>query len=116
MDANELTQPLILANRIAGTRVTVWDIVYYLQTGCFPREIANILDLREDQVQAAIRYIDEHRPEVMEVQRKIEERIARGNSPEVQAKLIASRERFLEKVAEIRRTRQQEVQLAGNPG
>jgi uncharacterized protein (DUF433 family) len=78
--------------RIAGTRITVYDIAHYLEAGDWNvTEIAEILQLTEEQVLAAIAYIEEHKAEVMAVHQEIEERIAQGNPPEVEAKLAATR-------------------------
>ena len=79
---------------IAGTRVTVYHIVHYLEGGWDPKSIAVFLDLSSDQVKLAMEYIDTHKKEVMKVHRQIELRIARGNPPEVQAKLDAAHKKF----------------------
>lgn len=85
----------IVNNRIAGTRITVWDITYYLEKGRSPEYIAQVLPVTVEQVRAAIRFIEEHKDEVMAVHRQIEERHARGNPPEVEAKLAESRAKRL---------------------
>jgi hypothetical protein len=59
------------------------------------------LSLSTEEVESLIRYIEEHKEEVMAVHRQIEERIARGNPPEVEAKLEKSRPRFLARLAEL---------------
>ncbi len=110
------TEAVILNHRIAGTRITVWDIVYYLERGTSQDEIAQVLCVSPGQVQAAVEYIEEHKAEVMATHRRIEERIARGNPPEVQAKLKTSHARFLEKVKAIRQARSQEANGARNSG
>jgi len=46
-----------------------------------------------EEVRAAASCIEEHKDEVMAVHRQIEERIACGNPPEIEAKLAESRER-----------------------
>ena len=50
---------------IAGTRITVYDVIDYYKAGRHRDMIAAILSLSSDQVEAAIQYIDEHRDEVM---------------------------------------------------
>ncbi len=80
--------------RIAGTRISVYAIVDYLEDDWRPDDIAFWLDLSREQVDAAIRYIDEHKEQVMAEYQKIMERINRGNPPELQAKLDAGHERF----------------------
>jgi len=52
-----------------------------------------MLGLAVEQVGALIQYIHEHQDEVMAQNLAIEERIARGNPPEIEAKLAASRGR-----------------------
>jgi len=81
---------MIINNRIAGTRITVWDVLHYLETGWSCPEIAATLHLSEAQVEAVARYIEDHREELMMVQRQIEARKARGNPPEIQDKLAKS--------------------------
>ena len=83
--------PMIVNNRIAGTRITVWDVLHYLETEWSRPEIAAILHLSEAQVDAVARYIEEHQEELMVVHRQIETRKARGNPPEITAKLAQSR-------------------------
>ena len=87
---------MIVDHRIAGTRITVWDVLHHLENDWPPEEIAEVLGLSDQQVQAAVDYIHVHRAEVMEVHQQIEERNARGNPPNVQTKLEAARARRLE--------------------
>jgi len=47
-----------------GTRVTVYRVMDYVRAGDPPSRIAEELDLTEDQVQLALRYIDIHGAEV----------------------------------------------------
>jgi len=82
---------MIVKNRIEGTRITVWDVLHYLEAGWSHPAIATTLQLTEAQVAAAARYIEEHRDEVMVVHRQIEDRKARGNSPDILAKEAKSR-------------------------
>ena len=81
----------IVNNRIAGTRVTIWDVVHYLERGRSRDEIARILGISGDQVESATDFIRDHRDEVLAVHRRIEERNARGNAPEIEVKLVESR-------------------------
>jgi uncharacterized protein (DUF433 family) len=87
---------------IAGTRITVYNVLPYHQTGWHRDLIADTLELSSQQVEAAIRYIEEHRDEVLAAYEKNLERIRRGNPPELQAKLDAGHERFLAMVRELR--------------
>jgi uncharacterized protein (DUF433 family) len=92
--------------RILGTRSTVYEVVHYLENGRTAEEIAGFANLSLEQVEAAIKYIDANREAVMAVHRQIEERIARGNPPEVLAKLEETRERmrlWLEERAQAKR-------------
>ncbi len=50
---------------IAGTRITVYDVLDYHQSGWHRDMIADTLELSSEQVEVAIRYIEEHRNEVM---------------------------------------------------
>lgn len=86
----------IINNRIEGTRITVWDVYLYLEHGCSVAEIRRWLPLTEEQVQAAISFIEANREFVAEGHRRIEERNARGNSPEVEEKLKETRRRMQE--------------------
>ena len=83
-------RPMIVNNRIAGTRITVWDVLHYLETGWSRPEIAGTLHLSDAQVDAVARYIEDHTEELMAVHRQIEARKARGNPPEMTAKLAQS--------------------------
>jgi hypothetical protein len=49
-----------------------------------------VLPISLDEARALIQYIEDHKEEVMAVHRRIEERIARGNPPEVEARLADS--------------------------
>ena len=76
---------IIVNNRVDGLRVTIYDVLHYLEAGRSAAEIADILSLTPEQVEAAVRYTDEHRDEVMTAHRRIEARVARGNPPEIEA-------------------------------
>jgi uncharacterized protein (DUF433 family) len=102
--------------RIDGLRITVFDVYYYRQAGRQPEEIAAILGLSPEQVAAALGYIDEHRAEVRAVHQRIEERIARGNPPEIEARRATSRASLQAWLNERRQAQGQEVNGAGNPG
>lgn len=82
---------MIVKNRIEGTRITVWDVLHYLEAGWSCPDIADALHLTEAQVATAVDYIQAHKDEVMVVHRQIEARKVRGNSPEVLAKAAKSR-------------------------
>jgi len=76
---------------IAGTRITVYDIIQYVRAGWHHSAIAATLRLSSAEVLEAIRYIDEHKEDVNARYEKNLARIALGNPPEIQAKLDASR-------------------------
>ena len=88
--------------RIAGSRITVYDVLDYHILGWHRDEIAGLFDLSSRQVEAAIRYIDEHRDEVMVEYHEILARHARGNPAELRLKLDAAHER-LQDLLRIRR-------------
>src|SRR5713101_8798893 len=83
---------------IDGTRITVYDILDYLDEGWHHSQIAAFFRLSTDQVLAAFRYSEEHKAEVTAEYAKMLERDAQGNPPELQAKLDEAHARFLEMV------------------
>jgi uncharacterized protein (DUF433 family) len=74
---------------IAGTRITVYDIMDYYKQNWHHTAIATCLRISSGQVLAAIQYIEEHKEEVLAEYQKMLDRDARGNPPEIQAKLDA---------------------------
>src|SRR5712691_9003008 len=50
---------------IEGTRITVYDVMDYLQEGWRYDQIAGLFRLPPDDIQAAILYIEAHHAEVM---------------------------------------------------
>ena len=88
--------PMIVNNRIAGTRITVWDVLHYLETGWSRPEIAVTLHLSDAQVDAVARYIEDHKEELMAVHQQIEARKACGNPPEITTNLAQSRTKLQE--------------------
>src|SRR5262245_26383770 len=82
---------MIVKNRVAGTRITVWDVLHYLETRWSHPEIAETLHLSKAQVEAVAQYIEDHKEELQVVHRQIEARKARGNPPAITAKLAKSR-------------------------
>jgi uncharacterized protein (DUF433 family) len=102
---------------LAGIRITVFDIIPYLKAGYSPTYTAAILGLSTDEVLALMQYIEEHKEEVMAENQKIEERIARGNPPEVEALREKSHAKLLAYREELRRKKAQEgTNGAGHPG
>jgi uncharacterized protein (DUF433 family) len=99
---------------IAGTRITVFDVLDYYKSGWHRDMIADTLSVSSQQVEVAIRYIDEHRDAVMSDYAEMLARDARGNPPELQAKLDAGHERFLAMVRERREAKSREARDAGD--
>jgi uncharacterized protein (DUF433 family) len=93
---------------IAGSRITVFDVLAETQAGATPAQVAEWFQLSIEQVEAALRYIEEHRERILDDYRKIKERHARGNPPEIQAKLDAIHAKYAPIWAELRRRAQSE--------
>ncbi len=107
----------IIDNRIDGTRITVWDITHYLESGRWThQQIAEILRLTQEQVETAVQYIQENKEEVWRVHRQIEERHARGNPPEVEARLNESHAQLLAWLEEKKRRNSGEANGEGHLG
>ncbi len=100
---------------LARIRITVFDIIPYQRAGLSANYIAACLSLSTREVVALIQYIDDHKEEVMASNQKIEERIARGNPPEIEAMRAESRAKLLALREELRR-KKQESHDAGNHG
>jgi uncharacterized protein (DUF433 family) len=49
---------------IAGTRITLYDVIDYLESGWSPKLIRDWLPLTEEQLEVALSYIETHRTEV----------------------------------------------------
>jgi uncharacterized protein (DUF433 family) len=102
---------------IAGTRITVYDVVDYLQEGWRYDQIAGLFRLPSDDIQAAIQYIEDHKDAVMTAYRQI---LARHRhvqySPEVQAKLVQNRQKLQAKLAEIQARQSAESSHASDHG
>jgi uncharacterized protein (DUF433 family) len=102
---------------IAGTRITVYDVLDYLQEGWRPDQIAGLFRLLPDDIQAAIQYIEDHKEEVMAAYRQI---LARHRNvqypPEVQVKLARNRQKLQAKLAEIRARTEAEGMDASDHG
>ena len=64
---------------IEGTRITVYDVMDYLQEGWRYDQIAGLFRLLPDDIQAAIQYIEAHYTEVMADYQQILARCANGS-------------------------------------
>jgi len=115
-------EPLVIVDRggtprLANSRINVYDVVHYLEGGHSANYIALVLRITLAETKALIQYIEEHKEEVMAVHRKIEERIARGNPPEIEARLADSPTHAMIQArwAEIQRKRAQEGNGESDP-
>jgi uncharacterized protein (DUF433 family) len=61
--------------QIAGSRITVFDVLDYLEEGWRPTQIALFFRLSTRQVEAAVRYIEEHKDDVREAYEVRESRV-----------------------------------------
>jgi uncharacterized protein (DUF433 family) len=105
---------------IRGTRITVYDVVDYWKDGWRYDQIAGLLPLPPNEIQAAIAYIKEHEQEVMAEYRVILKRHEDGrrkyHTPEVEAKIARSRQKLQAKLAAIRAKRPPGESHAGHHG
>lgn len=91
---------------IAGTRITVYDVMDYSTQGWHRDRIAGLFRLSSNQIQAALDYIEAHAAEVNSQYEAILERSRNYKySPEVQAKVDACRGLASKRLAEIRARR-----------
>jgi uncharacterized protein (DUF433 family) len=95
---------------IKGTRITVYVIMdHYGRPEWPPERIAAAYGLSEPQVRAALHYIATHEDELMPAYRRMVERAAQGNPPEVQAKIDAAHSKFLARLTPEQRHRVEEI-------
>ncbi len=85
---------------IAGTRITVFDVLDYRKHGWHRDRIAALFRLSSDQVQTAFDYIDAHHEAVMADYQRILDR--QHNPPEVQALLEQCRGAAKRRLAELK--------------
>lgn len=86
---------------IKGTRITVYDVLDYHKSGRPAEWIADLLRVTVPQVEAAVRYIESHRDEVMPAYEEMLERDRRGNPSHIEALLEKSHEKLLALKSEI---------------
>jgi uncharacterized protein (DUF433 family) len=98
--------------RIDGSRITVFDVLDYHKHGWQPSDIADLFNLSTCQIEVAIEYIEAHKTEVMADYQRILDRHAKGNPPELQARLDEGHERFLAMVKARREAKNKEEQDA----
>lgn len=86
--------------QIEGNRLTVMDVFYYLHRGCDWDFIQRALPrLNRDEFDAVVQYVNSHREELIEKDRRVEERIQRGIA-EQKAKGLGSRLEGIESAEE----------------
>ncbi|MGH7140389.1 MAG: DUF433 domain-containing protein [Pirellulales bacterium] len=103
--------------QLSTSRITVQDLVPYFQLKYSYDEILKIMPtLSIAEIQAVERYVDEHREEVLEEDRRLRERSAtRRNPPHVEALLRQSRERRLALQERLRSNGHEDGNGAGHP-
>jgi uncharacterized protein (DUF433 family) len=102
---------------IAGTRITVFDVMDYFKEGWHRDRIASLFRLSSRDIQAAIDYIEEHREEVEADYRQILERHRNYRyRPDVLAKIDKCRGTAQQRREELRRRRAQETDDAEDHG
>jgi uncharacterized protein (DUF433 family) len=98
---------------IAGTRITVYDVMDYRKHGWHRDRIAAQFRLSSTQIQAALDYIAAHEAEVTtEYERILERHRNYQYPPDVQAKVDACRGKAAKKMAEMRAQRNSNGQHA----
>ena len=98
---------------IAGTRITVFDILDYWQANWHHTAIAALFRLSSQQVMAAIQYLEQNKAEVMAEYQKAMERIQRGNPLEVEARRRESGAKLQAMLEQLKRQKGQETSDAG---
>lgn len=96
--------------QLSTSRITVQDLVPYLQRGCTCDQIREVMPtLSVDEIQAVERYVRENYDAVMEEDRQIRERNAqRKNSPEVEQIIRRGAEALAALRDELKRSKNQE--------
>jgi uncharacterized protein (DUF433 family) len=100
--------------RIEGSRITVFDVLDYHKHGWQASDIAGLFSLSTRQVEVAIEYIEAHKSDVLAAYQRILDRHAKGNPPELQAKLDEGHERFLAMAQARREAKNREEGDAGD--
>ncbi len=98
---------------IAGTRITVYDVMDYLKHGWHRDRIAALFRLSSRDVQAAIDYIKEHHEAVKaDYQRILERHRTYQYPPDVQPKVERCREAARRRLEQVRKRLSGEVRDA----
>jgi uncharacterized protein (DUF433 family) len=100
-------KPYAIINRgrgpeIAGSRITVYDVLAETRAGATPEELAKWYELDVEQIHLALGYIEEHKEEVERDWAAIKARHARGNPPEIEARIEALRPLAKARIEELR--------------
>ena len=102
---------------IAGTRITVFDVMDYLKDGWHRDRIAGLFRLSSRDIQAAIDYIEQHPDEVEAGYQNILERHRNYQyPPDVQARIERCRGAARRKLEELRTRRSEETSDAEDHG
>jgi len=102
---------------IAGTRITVYDVMDYHKDGWHRDQIASLFRLSSRDIQAAIDYIEAHKDEVeVEYQKILDRHRNYKYPPEVQAKIDRIRGTATRRLEEIRQRRLKEGDNADDHG
>ena len=93
--------------QLSSSRITVQDLLPYLQEGCSHEEIMRWVPiLTGEEIQLVEEYVKSHYKEVMEQDRRIRERNAQNkNSPEVEKILEAGKAKLLALKDQLLRTK-----------
>ncbi|NLX99719.1 MAG: DUF433 domain-containing protein [Rhodopirellula sp.] len=116
------TSVAVIINRgrgpeIAGTRITVFDVMDYLKAGWHRDRIAGLFRLSSSDIQAAINYIQRHREEVeADYQHILERHRTYRYAPDVSAKIERSRGTARQRMEEIRQRSAREAADAKDHG
>ncbi len=102
---------------IAGTRITVYDVMDYYKHGWHRDQIAVLFRLSSRDIQAAIDYIETHKEEVLIDYQKILDRHHNYKySPEVQKIVDGCSRKARDRLAEIRQNKAMERSNADDHG
>jgi uncharacterized protein (DUF433 family) len=102
---------------IVGTRITVYDVLDYVQEGWRCEQIAGLFRLLPEEIQAALTYIEAHQEEVMADYQQI---LLRHRNmqypPDVETKLARSGHKLQTKLAVIEARQQVQGKHASDHG
>lgn len=97
---------------IHGTRITVYDLLDYIDIDWSDEQIAVLFRLDIEQVRVGRQYIQDHEAEIRADYQVMLDRDARGNPPEIQALLDAAHLKTLAKLEELRARKRAEAEGA----